>query len=145
MMLFTKCFDYFWFYAVTKFDEKFACLCFKFIKDILGWASLNLLNFISRFLSKKCFLSACEILGFARFLAGLCHLALLCRSCKRYVKSLKSLEMRLLQSFLSPSSHAQTAPLVQQSKIPTGRSTAKTFNFTAQTSPLHHLPPYQLF
>ena len=29
---------------------------------------------------KKCFLSAWEILGFTRFLAGLCHLALLCRS-----------------------------------------------------------------
>ena len=26
---------------------------FKFIKEILGWTSLNLLNFISRFLSKK--------------------------------------------------------------------------------------------
>ena len=36
-----------------KFDKKFACLCFKFIKEILGWMSLNLLNFISRFLSKK--------------------------------------------------------------------------------------------
>ena len=51
--------------------------------------SLNLLNFISHFLSKKCFLSAWEILGFARFLAGFCHLALLCRSCKRYEKFFK--------------------------------------------------------
>ena len=68
----------------AKFSKKFACLQFKFIKENLGWTSLNLLNFISHFLSKKCFLSACEILGFARFLAGLCHLALLYRSCKRY-------------------------------------------------------------
>ena len=29
------------------------------------------------------------ILGFARFQAGLCHLALLCRSCKRYEKFFK--------------------------------------------------------
>ena len=29
------------------------------------------------------------ILGFARFLAGFCHLALLCRSCKRYEKFFK--------------------------------------------------------
>ncbi len=78
-----------------KFDKKFACLCFKFIKEILGWMSLNLLNFISRFLSKKCFLSAREILGFARSLAGFCHLALLCRSCKRYENF--SLTMHLLQ------------------------------------------------
>ena len=28
---------------------------FKFIKENLGWTSLNLLNFISHFLSKKCF------------------------------------------------------------------------------------------
>lgn len=126
-----------------KFDKKFACLCFKFIKEILGWMSLNLLNFISRFLSKKCFLSAREILGFARSLAGFCHLALLCRSCKRYENF--SLTMHLLQISSSPSCHAQTAPLVQSSKISAGCSTAKKFNFTAQTSPLHHLPPYQLF
>ena len=126
-----------------KFDKKFACLCFKFIKEILGWMSLNLLNFISRFLSKKCFLSAREILGFARSLAGFCHLALLCRSCKRYENF--SLTMHLLQISSSPSCHAQTAPLVQSSKISTGRSTAKTFNFTAQTSSLHHLPSCQLF
>ena len=119
-----------------KFDKKFACLCFKFIKEILGWMSLNLLNFISRFLSKKCFLSAREILGFARSLAGFCHLALLCRSCKRYENF--SLTMHLLQISSSPSCHAQTAPLVQSSKISTGCSTAKTFNFTAQTSLLHH-------
>ena len=35
------------------------------------------------------FLSAWEILGLARFLAGFCHLALLCRSCKRYEKFFK--------------------------------------------------------
>ena len=92
-----------------KFDKKFACLCFKFIKEILGWMSLNLLNFISRFLSKKCFLSAREILGFARSLAGFCHLALLCRSCKRYENF--SLTMHLLQISSSPSSHIQTTQL----------------------------------
>ena len=52
-------------------------------------------------MSKKCFLSAWEILGFARFLAGFCHLALLCRSCKRYKNF--SFATHLLQSFLSPS------------------------------------------
>ena len=97
-----------------KFDKKFACLCFKFIKEILGWMSLNLLNFISRFLSKKCFLSAREILGFARSLAGFCHLALLCRSCKRYENF--SFATHLLQSPSFSSSHAQNALLVQSSK-----------------------------
>lgn len=33
-------------------------------------------------MSKKCFLSAWEILGLAHSLAGFCHLALSCRSCK---------------------------------------------------------------
>ena len=72
---------------------------FKFIKENLGWTSLNLLNFISHFLSKKCFLSAWEILGFARFLAGFYYLALLCQSCKRYENF--SLTMHLLQISLS--------------------------------------------
>ena len=48
------------------------------------------------------FLSAWEILGLARFLAGFCHLALLCQSCKRYENF--SLTMHLLQISSSPSS-----------------------------------------
>ena len=118
---------------------------FKFIKEILGWMSLNLLNFISRFLSKKCFLSAWEILGFARFLVGFCYLALLCRSYKRYEKFFK----------ITHKAPAKKLLIAKQSRIDrTNRvikqnihrsPTAKTFNFTAQTLPLHHLPPYQLF
>ena len=70
-----------------KFDKKFACLCFKFIKEILVWSEPK---FDKPFLVKKsAFLSAREILGFARFLVGFCHLALLCRSCKRYKKFFK--------------------------------------------------------
>ena len=85
-----------------KFDKKFACLCFKFIKEILVWSEPK---FDKPFLVKKsAFLSAREILGFARFLVGFCHLALLCRSCKRYENF--SFATHLLQSFLSPSSHA---------------------------------------
>jgi len=54
-------------------------------------------------LSKKCFLSACEILGFAHSLLGFHYLALLCQSCKRYKNF--SFATHPLQSSLSPSSH----------------------------------------
>ena len=76
----------------------------KFIKEDLVWAEPKFTKFHKPFLAKNALLSACEILGFAHSLVGFYHLALLCRSYKRYEKSLKSLEMHLLQSFLSPSS-----------------------------------------
>ena len=61
----------------------------KFIKEDLVWAEPKFTKFHKPFLAKNALLSAWEILGFARFLAGFCYLALLCRSCKRYKKFFK--------------------------------------------------------
>lgn len=58
----------------------------KFIKEDLVWAEPKFTKFHKPFLAKNALLSAWEILGFARFLVGFCHLVLLCRSCKRYEK-----------------------------------------------------------
>ena len=63
--------------------------------------------------------------------------------CKRYENF--SLTTHLLQ--ISSSSNKpridRTTRAIEQNIH--GSPTAKTFNFTAQTSPLHNLPPYQLF
>jgi len=67
--------------------------------------SLNLLNFISYFLSKKCFLSAWEILGFARFLARFLSFSLIMP------------KLQALWKFLSHDSFATNFFIAKQSRI----------------------------
>ena len=68
-------------------------------------------------MSKKCFLSAWEILGFARFLVGFCHLALLCRSCKCYEKFLIS-EISATKLLITKLPRIDSITLCNQAKYP---------------------------
>ena len=77
------------------------------------------LKFIKfNYLLPKCaLLSVWEILGFARFLVGFCHLALLCRSCKCYEKFLIS-EISATKLLITKLPRIDSITLCNQAKYP---------------------------